>query len=110
MFWGSWCGNCPAVMEGLESVREHFQGQGVSFYAVSLDGEPEPAAYLKQRKVGMTSVAEGSGLLRQFEGRGVPWVVIVDGQGQVVDATSEKVRPTQLAASVELDLHLRGYR
>lgn len=107
LFWGSWCGNCPAVMQDMESVRSRFEGKNVEFFAVSLDGEQEPNRYLQRRGIGMTSVADGTALLKHFEAPGVPWVVIVNDKGEVVEAPSRKVKPSQLAANVEMDLNLR---
>ncbi len=109
MFWGSWCGNCPAVMQDLEALRTKIDSDKVGFYAVSLDGEQDPHGYLRSRGVGMTSVEEGSSLLKTYDAPGLPWVVIVNSKGEVVDAPSRKVKPAQLAANVELDLHLRGF-
>lgn len=110
MFWGSWCGNCPQVMQALEELRQRFGDQAVNFYAVSLGNEPDADGYLSRQGIGMEGVRDGASLLETYDAPGVPWVVMVDDQGRVIETPSRGTQPQAVPAMVEMGLNLRGYR
>jgi thiol-disulfide isomerase/thioredoxin len=108
LFWGSWCHNCPKVLQSMEQVRKAYAGKKVKFYAVSLDGEKQPEQYLNAKGVGFESITNGTDMLAGYDAPGVPWVVITDKNGKMIANPSRNTALTNVAAMVKMDLSLRG--
>lgn len=106
VFWGSWCGTCPAVMAQMEEMRREYSGRNVEFVAVSLEGETQPRKYLA-KGYGFRASQDGDALLARYNGNGVPWVVVTDGRGKAIAEPSRSGGPGAVAALVKIELDLR---
>lgn len=107
VFWGSWCGNCPAVMREMESLRKQYAGRNVEFVAVSLEGEDAPQNYLTQKGYGFHLKTNGDALLSRYQAVGVPWVVLTDAAGNAVANPSRGGAARELGDLVKIELDLR---
>lgn len=108
VFWGSWCGNCPALMREMEALRQQFAGRNVEFVAVSLEGEAAPQQYLARKGYGFRLKTDGDALLARYQAVGVPWVVVTDTRGKALANPSARNAPQDVAEQVRLELDLRS--
>lgn len=85
VFWASWCGYCKESLRTLDSMQRDGQLQGYQPVAVNLpDDRKDPESYLKGMGIDLPSATieqlrdAASGVI------GVPWVVMLDAQGNVI--------------------------
>jgi thiol-disulfide isomerase/thioredoxin len=85
-FWASWCAPCREEMPALDSLRREFATDGVAFLAISDDRNREHAArFIEQLNLGLP-FAFGDGKMRgRYHYFGLPFTVLVDRDGRVVE-------------------------
>lgn len=97
-FWFSGCIPCKAEMPYMEKLAEKMKGQNIQFFTLSLDsGEQLLKAWqaLVKDKNGASlqlNVPGGfkSELAKHYGIRSVPRIVIIDGEGKIVDAFAKR--------------------
>jgi thiol-disulfide isomerase/thioredoxin len=87
-FWTTWCVYCNSMETMLADVRAKFAGRDdVVFLAVNVDeDESSVAPYLKQQKLGGTSVFS-DGVNQAFHVESIPTVLVLDKSGKIAYRT-----------------------
>lgn len=89
-FWATWCQPCQSELVELDSLYADLRGRGLSIYAINVD-DPSTAS-----QVGSWVAREGyrfpvlldtdSQILARFHARKeIPFYVVLDGEGRVVE-------------------------
>lgn len=84
-FGASWCGDCRSQLEGLEALRNRYDGAGFELMAVSLDRDMHDATdTAAAAKVGFPVLHDAGGEVgEQYDVSSVPYVVLIDRDGVV---------------------------
>ena len=100
VFWASWCPACKPLLKDLSVVEKTLNDAGASIKAVSLDNT--------SNKSGLTDANHDhvKVLKEQYQVRALPWVVLVDGNGEVLSVPSEHHSPNDIANWLEAEVAL----
>lgn len=108
VFWASWCGRCDAVLKDMDALHMSGALHGIPVKAVNIGAQANAAqALLRKGGQDLQLIADGQTLAERFGVQSVPWVVVVDANGEPVYEPSRNTVPTQLAKYVQMDLALR---
>lgn len=106
-FWGTWCGPCIAEMENLHAAYEKFRGRNFEILSIALENDPYPVMEFRKRKWKMpwmnavvTTAESHMATKLLFEVPGVPYMILVDGNGTIL-ATDDALHGPELAVTVE---------
>jgi len=89
-FWASWCVNCDKTMNSLASLATHKDVSSFNFIPVSVDNQcHEVDSYFKakpnvQRFESLVRRDPGGILAQSLQLRGIPTVLLVNPEGEVV--------------------------
>jgi peroxiredoxin len=89
-FWATWCHACGLEMPTVDAIAQHYAASpDVRIYGINRDDGP-PAerrkkveAYLDERGLAFAQVYDDGRLARAFDVEQIPYMVIVDRQGQI---------------------------
>jgi thiol-disulfide isomerase/thioredoxin len=98
-FWASWCAPCREEMPALDSLRRSIPDADFAFVAMNEDQQPEDArAFLDDFGFDFP-VALGQGKLKErFRYVGLPFTVLLDREGRVVQRWTGYGGETQMDA------------
>jgi peroxiredoxin len=89
-FWATWCQACGLEMPTVDAIAEHYaESPEVRIYGINRDDGPAKArrekveAYLHERELAFAQVYDDGQLARAFAVEQIPYMVIVDRQGQI---------------------------
>lgn len=105
-FWATWCANCGEVLQDMDQVQQDFSGQNVVFATAHLGEDPRADAQLAKYQVQMQKLHNGSELAARMDVTAVPWVVVLDAEGRIIDSPSATARPAQVAEQTRIALNL----
>jgi thiol-disulfide isomerase/thioredoxin len=85
-FWASWCKPCKVEHPHLEALRKEYEAAGLTVVAISIDDTrsvPKVKPYINTNKYGFKVLLDSNQrVLRQLQGTGVPYVVVVSADGR----------------------------
>lgn len=89
-FWATWCHACGLEMPTVDAIAQHYAASpDVKIYGINRDSGPpaqrrkQVEAYLDARELALTQVYDDGQLARAFAVEQIPYMVIVDRQGQI---------------------------
>jgi thiol-disulfide isomerase/thioredoxin len=97
-FWATWCAPCVASLPQVAQIYKEAGEKGLILIAVDQDEEPNTAAeFLSKKGYTWPTYHDGDGQIEKMMGSsGVPRVVLVDAQGQIVldstGASEDRIR------------------
>jgi cytochrome c biogenesis protein CcmG, thiol:disulfide interchange protein DsbE len=87
-FWATWCKPCTRELPHVEALRKQYAEHGLTVAAISIDETRSVAkvkSYVKTHEYGFTTLLDSNQrVLRQLQGTGVPYLVVVSGDGRRV--------------------------
>jgi peroxiredoxin len=100
-FWATWCPPCVEEMPDLQRVHDEYKGRGVTVVGLGIDS---PSALKRFRDEHLLSLplfaagASGSDLGRALgnPSGALPFTIVVDREGRIVQARLGQVRPAEL--------------
>ncbi|MEK7402776.1 MAG: redoxin family protein [Gemmatimonadota bacterium] len=97
--WASWCKPCREEMPALDSLRREMDADTFAF--VSINGDVSAAdarSFLRKVSIDMPFALGGAGLTRDFHAPGLPYTVLLDRDGRIVQAWVGYGGPEQMGA------------
>jgi cytochrome c biogenesis protein CcmG/thiol:disulfide interchange protein DsbE len=89
-FWATWCHACGLEMPTVDAIAEHYADRpDVRIYGINRDSGPpkqrreQVTAYLDERELEFPQVYDDGQLAQAFGVEQIPYMVIVDRQGQI---------------------------
>ena len=106
--WATWCGPCIAEIPHMKRVEQQFHGKNIEFVGISIDTKKD---YEKWKKFVVTKELAGiqlfadndwnSDFVKAYGINGIPRFILIDPQGNIVDANAE--RPSSPALTTQLE-------
>lgn len=89
-FWATWCHACGLEMPTVDAIAEHYaESPDVRIYGINRDSGPpsqrrkKVEAYLAERELAFAQVYDDGQLAQAFDVEQIPYMVLVDRQGQI---------------------------
>lgn len=109
--WATWCGPCKREIPSLKKIEKQFEGKNIEFVSISVDegrgykGDMA-AAYegwkkmIKDKDLGGIQLMADNGFKSEFiqayQIRGIPRFILIDPQGNIVNADAPRPSNPQL--------------
>jgi len=95
-FWATWCPPCVEEMPELSSLHREISSGGAQIVGIGIDSASNIAQFARKSPVSYPLLVAGLGgteLARQFGNQAgvLPFTVVVDGQGRVVERVVGRV-------------------
>ena len=104
-FWASWCAVCRTELPALDSLRRAWSGHGAMFVSVNADASPVIAdKFLRGVGLEFDYAVGGPSAGAAFHAPGLPFTVLLDRQGRVVQHWAGYAGGAQMG---EIDAALR---
>lgn len=109
--WATWCGPCLRELPFLEKLQENYKGNNdIAFVSISIDQDkPAWEAMLKQKNMmGIQLIADqawNSKIVSDYRISGIPRFIIIDKQGNIINANAP--RPSDKSLTAILDSALK---
>lgn len=95
--WATWCGPCRQEIPSLEKVEEQFKDKNIVFVSISVDNTKDREKWsnlINQKKMsGIQLLADkefDSRFIKEYNIKGIPRFIIIDTNGNIVDADAPK--------------------
>lgn len=88
-FWASWCEACMAEMPSIQKLYEKLHGEGLEVVAISVDENADkvvPQIVKALRLTFPVYLDKDNELARAFDVVAIPFSVVADRKGKIVDA------------------------
>lgn len=106
--WATWCAPCRAEIPYLQAIEKKYHGKNIEFVSISVDTKRDYATWKKmvadQSLGGIQLIADKdwkSDFITAYGINSIPRFILVDPQGNVVDADAP--RPSSPVLSTKLD-------
>lgn len=94
-FWATWCGPCHEEIPHLAELSRDLTGDDVVILSITDEDEATVRPFLERRPMaGWIGLDTDGSVLRDYQIRGIPIAVVVDGRGRIAEIT----HPSSLTA------------
>ena len=109
MFWPAWCPYSRALQPYLQAIQDDYAGAGVQVWMLSVhqQAEHDPVNVLRERGLRLPLLLQADALMPDYRVEYTPWLVVVDGQQQIVYTRPPKP-PTPIDTAREVRLALNA--
>ncbi len=87
-FWATWCQPCRAAMPEMQAVHDRWAKKGFTVLGISVDtqGPANVQKFVSTRKLTYPIAIDDPNdpLAERFGVYAIPWAVLVDGKGRIV--------------------------
>jgi peroxiredoxin len=102
-FWATWCAPCVEEMPELERVHNDYRAQGVTVVGLAIDNPAAVRRFRDQLKLTLPLLVAGTGGTQIGRELGnpsgaLPYTVLIDREGRVVQARLGRIREAELRA------------
>ena len=104
-FWGTYCKPCFNLMPALNTLEKEFHGQNVAFIGIGMD--KDDALWLKRIQqfqmggIQLRSESRDHPFLTHFKVYGIPRFLLLDQNGNVVDAYAKEPNDPELKTQIK---------
>jgi len=88
-FWATWCKPCKDAMPHLQKLHEDYGEQGLTIAAISIDSprsQSKIKPFIKSRRYTFKVLLDPSSeVLQLFQGSNIPFQVLIDRDGKVIN-------------------------
>lgn len=100
-FWATWCAPCVEEMPELQAVREEYRSRGVEIIGLGIDSAAKIRQFRDEHALTLPLLVaglEGSGLGARLGNTAgaLPYTVLIDADGRVVERKLGRIRPSEL--------------
>ncbi|MEP6940814.1 MAG: TlpA disulfide reductase family protein [Rudaea sp.] len=108
LFWATWCPYCEALMPYLQKVYDAAGRDRLDVYAIDIkeDGDRDPVATLRERKLTFTLVPDGDAIAEQYAVKGTPGLFLIDTHGAIAYRRVGGDAPQKVEAALRAKLGL----
>jgi thiol-disulfide isomerase/thioredoxin len=106
--WASWCEICLMDMPYLNQLKNELSGKNIAFISISIDEQKDKAKWKKamarEHMNGIQLIADKakqSSFIKEYGIRGIPRYILIDPQGNVMDANAKRPGEPELAVQLE---------
>ncbi|MCK0131235.1 TlpA family protein disulfide reductase [Flavobacteriaceae bacterium F08102] len=106
--WATWCGPCLAEIPSLKKVEKAYHGKNIHFVSVSIDKEDaydKWKAMVTEKELGgiqlLADNAWESKFVQDYLIRGIPRFILIDPQGNIVNANAPRPSDPKLIETFE---------
>lgn len=104
-FWATWCPPCLKEIPDFIALQEQYKAQGVQFIGIALEDKEPVAEYAAASNINYPILLGGDNGITLAQQLGnnvgaVPYTLIIDRQGQIVDRHPREFSKEQLAAVI----------
>lgn len=102
-FWATWCAPCVEEMPDLQRARDAYRARNVEIVGLGIDAPAKIKAFRDDLKLTLPLLVAGAGgselgrLLGNQVGA-LPYTVLIDPSGQVVQRKLGQIKPAELKA------------
>ena len=101
--WATWCGPCKAEIPSLKKVEKAYHGKNIEFVSISVDQAKDhdkwKAMVAEKELGGIQLFADkdwGSDFVKGYGIRGIPRFILIDTEGNVVNADAPRPSDSKL--------------
>ena len=84
IYWATWCPYCATLMPYLQEVADQYQGDQVTFYAMNIIEDSDPAQFLKDKGYTFELMLNADVTMDNYGVRGTPSVFVIDNDHKVI--------------------------
>ncbi|MCF6213418.1 MAG: TlpA family protein disulfide reductase [Flavobacteriaceae bacterium] len=103
--WATWCAPCRKQIPALKKIEEEYSGKQIVFVSLSIDKKVDKAKWRKMvqddKLGGIQLFAENdwnSAFVKAYQIAGIPRFILIDPQGNIVDADAPRPTDPRLKA------------
>ncbi|HMR18813.1 MAG TPA: TlpA disulfide reductase family protein [Sphingobacterium sp.] len=105
--WATWCGPCKAEEPHWEKLYEEYAGKDIVFVGISVDKDKSAwGKYVQEKNLRGIQLHAGQGnlLSKAYDVTGIPRYILIDKNGNLIDARSPRPSDPRLKAVIDLCL------